>query len=424
MLDIKRIRQQPDVVEAELKRRNPELSIAPLLALDTQRLTLLREEENCRALRNQLTGDIAKGRKANEDTSELQVQTKALAEQIKALEQQKQLLDDEQRNWLLSVPNMPSAETPIGNSDADNVEVRNWGNDLKSRTIADPLPHWDIGPLLGILDAERGVKVAQSRFTVMRGAGARLERALIQLMLDTHIDAGYEEILPPYLVNTKAMVGTGSLPKFEEDMFRCKDDELYLIPTAEVPVTNLYADEILNESQLPLKMVAHTPCFRREAGSAGKDNRGLIRQHQFNKVELVKITTPEQAVAEHMSLLQQAEHILQLLELPYRTVELCTGDLGFSATRCFDIEVWMPGQGCYREISSCSHFGDFQARRANIKFKRDGQNLFCHTLNGSGLAVGRTVAAILENYQIHHQEVQLPTALLPYWKGAPVMKAL
>jgi seryl-tRNA synthetase len=422
MLDIKRIRQQPEEVETALKRRNPELSLTALLDMDQRRRHVLQQEETLRSERNQLTARIAQAKKAGEDTTDIQQKTKALAERIKALETEKDQLDTAQRDWLLSVPNTPSDATPTGHSDADNPVIREWGHAFKSRTIPNALPHWDIGPMLGILDAERGVKVAQSRFTVMRGLGARLERALIQLMLDTHIQAGYEEILPPFLVNAQAMLGTGQLPKFEEDMFRCKDDELYLIPTAEVPVTNIYADEILAEDQLPIRMAAHTPCFRREAGSAGKDNRGLIRQHQFNKVELVKITTPEQAEAEHQTLVAQAEHILQLLELPYRVVELCTGDLGFSATRCFDIEVWMPGQDCYREISSCSHFGDFQARRANIKFKRmadDGkwQNLFCHTLNGSGLAVGRTVAAILENYQIHQQEVHIPVALHPYWQG-------
>ena len=422
MLDIKRIRQEPEVVEAALKRRNPNLSLAPLLEMDQKRRQLLQQEEALRAERNQLTASIALAKKAGQDTTEIQTRTKVMAEQIKALEAEKDLLDTAQKDWLLSVPNMPSDETPTGHSDAENPMVREWGTDLKTRTIPNAMPHWDIGPLLGLLDAERGVKVAQSRFTVMRGMGARLERALIQLMLETHIEAGYEEVLPPFLVNAQAMLGTGQLPKFEEDMFRCKDDDLYLIPTAEVPVTNLYADELLPEDQLPIRMVAYTPCFRREAGSAGKDNRGLIRQHQFNKVELVKICTPEQAAEEHQALVAQAEKILQLLQLPYRVVELCTGDLGFSATRCYDIEVWMPGQDCYREISSCSHFADFQARRANIKFKRpdggSGQNLFCHTLNGSGLAVGRTVAAILENYQTAPNTVDIPEALHPYWKGS------
>jgi seryl-tRNA synthetase len=421
MLDIKLIRQQPDVVETALKRRNPDLSLAPLLDMDQKRRHLLQQEETLRAERNQLTASIAQAKKAGQDTTDIQTRTKALAEQIKALEAEKDNLDKAQRDWLLSVPNTPSDQTPTGHSDADNPMICEWGNELKSRPIPNAMAHWDIGPLLGILDAERGVKVAQSRFTVMRGMGARLERALIQLMLDTHIEAGYEEVLPPFLVNAQAMIGTGQLPKFEEDMFRCKDDDLYLIPTAEVPVTNMYADELLAEDQLPIRMAAYTPCFRREAGSAGKDNRGLIRQHQFNKVEMVKITTPEQAAEEHQTLVAQAEKILQLLELPYRVVELCTGDLGFSASRCYDIEVWMPGQDCYREISSCSHFGDFQARRANIKFKRPdggaGQNLFCHTINGSGLAVGRTVAAILENYQTASHTVDIPAALHPYWKG-------
>jgi seryl-tRNA synthetase len=423
MLDIKSIRQQPEAVEAALKRRNPSLTIQHLLTLDQQRRALLQQEETLRAERNQLTAQIAQGKKSGQDTTDLQAQTRHIAESIKQLEQDKNTLDQQQQDGLLGLPNVPSSYTPQGQTDADNPVLRTWGDAHKARTTQDPMPHWDIGPMLGIMDAERGVKVAQSRFTVMRGAGAQLERALIQLMLNTHMDAGYEEILPPFMVNAAAMQGTGQLPKFAEDMFKCADDELYLIPTAEVPVTNLYANELLTEAQLPIRMVAHTPCFRREAGSAGRDNRGLIRQHQFNKVELVKITTPEQAEQEHADLVAHAEAILQLLELPYRVVELCTGDLGFSATRCFDIEVWMPGQNCYREISSCSHFGDFQARRANIKFKDgQGQNRFCHTINGSGLAVGRTVAAILENYQIHHQEVHIPHALHPYWKGSPILK--
>jgi seryl-tRNA synthetase len=419
MLDIRLIRENPDAVNASLKRRHPDLSVEGIRQLDAQRLALLQEEEALRGERNRITQQIARLKKEGGDTTAIQQETRTLAERIKAIEEQKERISEQQNALLLELPNLPSAETPDGADETGNVVLRSWGDDLKSRPVADVLPHYEIGANLGILDFDRGVKVSQSRFSVIRGEGSRLERALINFMLDTHTENGYEEVLPPFLVNRQAMTGTGQLPKFEADMFRCRDDELYLIPTAEVPVTNLYAGEILAAEQLPLSLCAYTPCFRREAGSAGKDTRGLIRQHQFDKVELVKLVRPEDAETEHRALLADAERILQLLELPYRVVELCAGDIGFGAARCFDLEVWMPAQGVYREISSCSLFTDFQARRIGLKYRPDAtaKPALPYTLNGSGLAVGRTLAAILENYQISHREVVIPEALRPYFKN-------
>jgi seryl-tRNA synthetase len=423
MLDIKQIRENPAAINAVLQRRSADLSIDAVLALDVARRDLLQQEETLRSRRNQLTQQIAQLKRAGENADALQAETRQIADDIKRLEAEKDQLAEQQKALLMMLPNLPDAQCPQGQSEADNPVVRVWGDEFKARAGQAPKAHWDIGTELGILDFERGVKVAQSRFTLYRGFGARLERALIQLMLDVHGQHGYEEVLPPFLVNEKAMTGTGQLPKFASDMFRCQDDALYLAPTAEVPVTNLYADEILSETDLPIHMAAYTPCFRREAGSAGRDTRGLIRQHQFNKVELVKLVHPDTSDAEHHALVSDAERILQLLELPYRVVELCTADLGFSAARCFDLEVWMPAQGVYREISSCSNFKDFQARRANIRFKgADGQTRFVHTLNGSGLAVGRTVAAILENYQTNHQEVSVPKVLQPYLRQATSLR--
>lgn len=419
MLDIRLIRENPEAVNQALKRRNPDLSVDAISRLDAQRLELLQEEEMLRSKRNQMTQQIAQAKKEGRDTDAIQQETRTLAERIKTIEQQKEEIAEKQNALLLELPNMPLPQTPSGADENDNVVLRTWGDEFKTRYCTEVLPHYDIGATLGILDFDRGVKIAQSRFSVMRGEGSRLERALINLMLDTHTEHGYEEVLPPFLVNRQAMTGTGQLPKFEADMFRCKDDELFLIPTAEVPVTNLYGGEILSEDQLPISMTAYTPCFRREAGSAGKDTRGLIRQHQFDKIELVKLVRPEDSETEHLKLLADAERILQLLELPYRVVELCAGDIGFSAARCFDIEVWMPAQGVYREISSCSVFTDFQARRIGLKYRSEatGKPAFMHTINGSGLAVGRTLAAILENYQINHQEVEIPTALRSYFRN-------
>jgi seryl-tRNA synthetase len=422
MLDIKLIRENPDAVNQALRRRKSDLSVDAILALDARRRELLQEEESLRSQRNQITQQIAQAKKEGRDTEAIQQQTRALADRIKDIEAQKEALSEQQSALLLDIPNMPLPETPDGADESENVVLRTWGDEFKSRYCQDTLPHYEIGSTLGILDFERGVKIAQSRFSVMRGEGSRLERALINFMLDTHTERGYEEVLPPFLVNRQAMTGTGQLPKFEADMFRCKDDELFLIPTAEVPVTNLYAGELLSEDQLPINMTAYTPCFRREAGSAGKDTRGLIRQHQFDKIELVKLCRPEDSPAEHLKLLEDAEVILQKLELPYRVVALCAGDIGFSAARCFDIEVWMPAQGVYREISSCSTFTDFQARRIGLKYRSEatGKPAFVHTINGSGLAVGRTLAAILENYQISHQEVAIPEALRPYFRNGSI----
>ena len=419
MLDIKVIRENPEAVNAALKRRKPDLSVDEISRLDVKRRELLQEEEALRSQRNQMTQQIAQAKKEGRDTDAIQLETRTLAERIKTIEQQKEELAEQQNLLIMEIPNMPLPQTPDGADESENVVLRTWGDEFKTRYCADALAHYDIGPALGILDFDRGVKVAQSRFSVVRGEGSRMARALINFMLDTHTANGYEEVLPPFLVNRQAMTGTGQLPKFEADMFRCKDDELFLIPTAEVPVTNLYGGELLTEDQLPIYMTAYTPCFRREAGSAGKDTRGLIRQHQFDKVELVKLVRPEDSEAEHMKLLADAERILQLLELPYRVIELCAGDIGFSAARCFDLEVWMPAQGVYREISSCSVFTDFQARRIGLKYRSEatGKTAFMHTLNGSGLAVGRTLAAILENYQINHQEVVIPNALLPYFRN-------
>lgn len=421
MLDIRMIRDNPEKVNEALKRRNPSLSVDEILALDVERRQILLEEETLRSSRNQLTQQIAQAKKEGRNTDEIQVETRKLAERIKFLEQEKDRLAERQNQLLLEIPNTPAEQTPVGADETSNVLIKTWGEEFKSRYHAEVLPHWEIGSQLGLLDFERGVKIAQSRFSVYRGAGSRLERALINFMLDLHTDEhGYEEVLTPFLVNRDAMTGTGQLPKFETDMFRCRDDELFLVPTAEVPVTNLYRDEILDEAMLPMNLTAYTPCFRREAGSAGKDTRGLIRQHQFNKVELVKLVRPEESQQEHEKLVTDAERVLQLLELPYRVMELCSGDLGFSAARCFDLEVWMPSQGVYREISSCSNFLDFQARRASLKYRstQSGKPEYLHTINGSGLAVGRTVAAILENYQINSQEVLLPEMLRPYFKNS------
>jgi seryl-tRNA synthetase len=417
MLDIKTIRDNPDAVNQALQRRHPDLSVDAILAIDVQRRQLLQEEESLRSERNVITQSIAQKKKAGEDTTAIQTQTRELADRIKAIEAQKEALAQQQQTLLYDIPNLPLPQVPDGHDEAQNVVVRTWGDEFKSRPVVDPINHWEIGEALGVLEFERSVKIAQSRFSSTRGMGAWLERAIINLMLDTHTAHGYEVWSPPFLVNAQAMTGTGQLPKFEADMFACRDDALYLIPTAEVPLTNLFAGEILDESQLPIHITAHTPCYRREAGSAGRDTRGLIRQHQFHKVELVKLVKPEDSEAEHERLVADAERILQLLELPYRVVALCTGDLGFSAARCFDLEVWMPAQGVYREISSCSNFVDFQARRAGLKYRDEstGQVRLLHTLNGSGLAVGRTLAAILENYQISHQEVVIPRALHRYW---------
>lgn len=414
MLDIKLIRENPEKINELLKRRNPELSVDEVLKIDEQRRKLQFELDNLRAKRKTESNKIGEMKKQGIDTTAIQAEIRELGESAKKLEEELNELDVAQKDALLRIPNTPDPEIPIGADDSANVEVKRWGEPTKFDF--EFKAHWDLCPELGMLDFERGVKLAHTRFTLYRNLGAKLERAIINFFLDTHtLTRGYEEILPPVMANSRIMTGTGQLPKFAEDMFKCVDEDLYLIPTAEVPVTNIYQDEILSEADLPKYMTAYTPCFRREAGSAGKDTRGLIRQHQFNKVELVKLTRPEDSAAEHEKLTQDAENVLELLKLPYRRVCLSSGDIGFSAKKCYDLEVWMPSYNSYKEISSCSNFGDYQARRANIRFRRkDGNVEFVHTLNGSGLAVGRTLAAICENFQTADGHIIIPEVLRKY----------
>lgn len=419
MLDLKQIRENPEFVQERLNRRSGSYDIQPILKLDQQQRELEKTRSTLQARSNEIGKLVGQKMKAGSKPDDPEILAlKEEGNQIKAqlaeLEPQEKDLKVQIEALVLGLPNLPADSTPIGKSEAENVEVRRWGDEFKP-TI-DPLPHWEIGTKLGILDTERATKVAQSRFVMLIGAGAALERALIQFMLDRQIQAGYVEVLPPVLINTQSLTATGQLPKFAEESFKCSEDDLWLAPTAEVPVTNLYRDEILSAETLPIYHCAYTPCFRREAGSYGRDTRGLIRLHQFNKVELVKLVHPSTSEAEHQALVQNAEAILQALELPYRTIELCTGDLGFGGAKCYDLEVWLPSSGTYREISSCSNFMDFQARRGNIRFKEPGQKgtQFVHTLNGSGLAIGRTMAAILENYQQSDGTVRLPEALQPY----------
>jgi len=416
MLDIKQIRENPDKVNELLKRRKPDLSVDEILEVDRQRRELQVNADNLRAQRKSSSQDIAKLKKEGIDTEELQEKVRQIGDEIKVLEEKEAELNNKQRNILLNIPNTPAESTPIGADENANIIIKTAGEPTqKSFPIK---PHWEIGPEKDLLDFERGVKISESRFTVYKGRGAALERSLISFFLDIHAKKhGYTEYLPPYLVNGAAMTGTGQLPKFKDDMYKCEEEDLYLIPTAEVPLTNIYANEILSEEDLPKYMMAYTPCFRREAGSAGKDTRGLIRQHQFNKVELVKLCTPAKSPEEHEKLTCDAEKILELLELPYRKIELCSGDLGFSAQKCYDLEVWLPSSEDYREISSCSNFGDYQARRAGLKYrnKETGKPEFLHTINGSGLAVGRTFAAILENFQQDDGSILIPKALQPYY---------
>ena len=419
MLDIKALRQDPKTVESVLKRRNTDFSLAPLLKLDETRRHLLQEEEGLRSERNALNKEVATLKKSGESAEAVLEKAKSISERINTIEAEKEALTLQQQNILMTLPNLPHESVKDGLSEEDNEEIRRWGCELKSRPMQDVPPHWETGTALNWIDFERGVKLAKSRFSVLRGNGALLVRALIRLMLDVHtIEHGYEELVLPLLVNEASMTGTGQLPKFGEDMYKVIDDDLYLIPTSEVPITNLYRDEIVEASQLPMRFTSHTPCFRREAGSAGRDTRGLIRQHQFDKVELVHITKAEESFDALEALTHHAERILQILELPYRVVSLCTGDMGFSASKTYDLEVWMPAQGVYREISSCSNTLDFQARRMNLRYKEhEGEKAqFCHTLNGSGIAVGRTVAAILENYLVETNTLKIPTALQPYMR--------
>ena len=415
MLDIKLIRENPEKVNELLKRRNPDLSIDAVLAVDEERRQIQTQADELRAKRKNESQKIGMMKKNGENTDAIQEDVRKLGDEIKALEEKQVELDEKQRNLLLYTPNIPDETTPIGASDADNVEVSRWGEPTKFDF--EFKAHWDLCEEKNLVDFERGVKISQSRFTLYRGKGAKLERAVINFFLDEHTEhQGYEEILPPFMCNSATMTGTGQLPKFKEDMYKCVDEDLYLIPTAEVPVTNIYQNEILSEDDLPKYMTAYTPCFRREAGSAGKDTRGLIRVHQFNKVEMVKLCTPETSKDEHEKLTEDAEDMLKKLNLPFRRVALSTGDIGFSANKCWDLEVWMPSYNAYKEISSCSNFGDYQARRANIRYKEKatGKTRFVHTINGSGLAVGRTVAAIIEYFQQADGTIIVPEVLRKY----------
>ena len=413
MLDIKRIRQNPEELKEALLKRNSPIDISDLLGLDERRREHLAQVEALKNRRNEESKRIAQVKRQGGDASEIMEAMRQVGEEIARLDKQVAECDEAMNAILMRLPNIPLDSVPVGKDDQDNVEQRRKG---EPRVFPfEPKAHWDIGTDLGILDFEAGAKISGARFTVYRGLGARLERAVINFFMDTHAQDGYVEVLPPYMVTRATVTGTGQLPKFEEDAYKV-DQDTFLIPTAEVPVTNLYRDMILDGEQLPIRHCAYSACFRAEAGSAGRDTRGLIRQHQFNKVELVKICKPEQSDAELESMTNQAEKVLSLLGLPYRVVCLCTGDMGFSAAKTYDIEVWMPSYGRYVEISSCSNCDDFQARRAAIRYKEGpkGKAQLCHTLNGSGVAVGRTVAAILENYQNDDGTVTIPEVLRPY----------
>lgn len=416
MLDIKRIRDDYEGVKASVERRcKGDFGLSKVPELDAKRREILMEVEQMKNRQNTVSKEIPKLKKEGKNTADIMAEMKTLSADIKALDSQLAEIEKELKDVLLGVPNTPNPEVQIGEDDTDNVEMRKFMEPKKFGF--EPKAHWDVGTDLDILDFDRASKISGARFTVYKGLGARLERAVINFMLDLHtVDQDYVEILPPFMVNRAAMTGTGQLPKFEEDMFYVPQKDFFLIPTAEVPVTNLRAQEIMAESELPVYYTAYTPCFRAEAGSAGRDTRGLIRQHQFNKVELVKFVKPEGSYDELEKLTADAEEVLKLLEIPYRVVRLSTGDLGFSSAMTYDIEVWMPSYGRYVEISSCSNFEDYQARRANIRYRNEeaGKAEFVHTLNGSGLAVGRTVAAILENYQQADGTVVVPEALRKY----------
>ena len=430
MLDMKFVRDNPEKVMEAVRKRNGELNLDEFLALDKERREITQQVEaaldkerreitqQVEALKNErntASKEIGKLKKAGENAEEKMAEVRAIGDKIASDDVRLRDIEARLKTIMLAIPNIPAEDVPVGKSDADNPEVRRWGEPRKFDF--EPLSHWDLGEKLDILDFERGHKISGARFTVYKGLGSRLERSVINFYLDLHTsEHGYTEFFPPFIVNSDSMQGTGQLPKFAEDMFKLQGMDMYLIPTAEVPITNLHRDEILNGDDLPLRYCAYSACFRAEAGSAGKDTRGLIRQHQFNKVELVKFTRPEQSWDELESLTNNAEHALQLLGLPYHVVRLCTGDLGFSSATTYDLEVWLPQANRYREISSCSNFLDFQARRANIRFRRDAKSKpeFVHTLNGSGLAVGRTVAAILENYQQEDGSVVVPEVLRKY----------
>lgn len=422
MLDIKIIRNETERVKKALARRKEDVDIDALLALDENLRGLLYKVENLKARQNEVSKLIPVMKKEGKDTSEVMAEMKDISAKIKEMDNEVREAEQRFNNMMLTIPNIPSEDVPDGNTDEDNVEIRKFGEPKKFDF--EPKAHWDLGKNLGILDPDTAAKITGARFTVYRDAGARLERAIVNYFLDMHTTQhGYTEIFPPFMVNRNSMTGTGQLPKFEEDAFKVAGTDYFLVPTAEVPVTNLYREQILDGSLLPIKHVAYTACFREEAGSAGRDTRGLIRQHQFNKVELVKFTRPEDSYEELEKLTHDAEEVLQGLGLPYRVVKICIGDLGFTPAKKYDIEVWMPSYGRYVEISSCSNFEDFQARRASIKFKdgQGGKAQFVHTLNGSGVAVGRTVAAIMENYQNEDGSITVPEVLVPYMGGKTVI---
>ena len=423
MLDLKLIRGETERVKKALARRKEVVDIDAIIEIDDKRRALLVEAESLKAKQNEVTKQIPVMKKEGKDTTEVFAQMKEISEKIKELDGKTREVEEELNRMMLTIPNIPSEDVPDGDTDEDNIEIRKFGE--PKNFGFEPKAHWDLGKDLGILDPDTAAKITGARFTVYKDAGARLERAVINYYLDTHTEKnGYTEVFPPFMVHRNSMVGTGQLPKFEEDAFKVSDTDYFLVPTAEVPVTNMYREQILDAKDLPIKHVAYTACFRAEAGSAGRDTRGLIRQHQFNKVELVKFTKPEDSYEELEKLTNDAEKVLQGLGLPYRVVRICIGDLGFTAAKKYDIEVWMPSYGRYVEISSCSNFEDFQARRANIKYKdgQGGKAQFVHTLNGSGVAVGRTVAAIIENYQNEDGSITVPDVLVPYMGGKTVIK--
>lgn len=424
MLDIKLLRADLEGVKAKLQHRGEDLTdFGRFEELDTKRRDLLVQTEELKGKRNEVSQQVAVLKREKQDAGHLILEMREVGDKIKALDEELRVVEADLEKLLLTIPNIPHESVPVGETEDDNVEIRTWGE--APQFSFEPKPHWDIATNLDILDFERAGKVTGSRFVFYKGLGAKLERALINFMLDLHTEEhGYKEVLPPYIVNRDSMTGTGQLPKFEEDAFRIESEDYFLIPTAEVPVTNLHRDEILSGDTLPIQYAAFSACFRSEAGSAGRDTRGLIRQHQFNKVELVKFVKPEDSYEELEKLTTDAERVLQLLGLPYRVLSMCTGDLGFTAAKKYDIEVWIPSYNMYREISSCSNFEAFQARRANIRFRRDPKSKpeHVHTLNGSGLALGRTVAAILENYQQEDGSVIIPEVLRPYMRNREVIK--
>ncbi|GAB7140330.1 serine--tRNA ligase [Deferribacterales bacterium RsTz2092] len=423
MLDIKTIISDRDTVQRKCNERGADIDLDAIISLDTERKSVLQEVEELRRKRNELSKKVGELKRNGEDAQSLMNEVNSLAARTDELTQRQNDIETKLQSAMLVIPNLIDDSVPSGKDENDNPVYRTVGE--PTQFSFKPKAHWDIGTELGILDFERGTKVVKARFTMLVGLGARLERALINFMMDLHASRGYKETMPPQMLNPAAMTGTGQLPKFQEEAFWCERDDLYLSPTAEVPVTNMYAGEILPESALPIKYTAYSACFRREAGSYGKDVRGLIRQHQFNKVELVKFATPETSMDELEDMLLEAEEVLKRLKIPYRVITLCSGDIGFSATKTYDIEVWLPGQNAYREISSCSNCKDFQARRANIRYKdKNGKPAFVHTLNGSGLAVGRTLVAVLENYQQEDGSVLIPDILVPYMGGVAKITVL